>query len=164
VKSLRFCTEEISRLMEALLHVTDGDTTRINELISQAKLKLSTYQAGQAKLVSGAGSAGREARGLKRRLETAPPTADDEIPPERTHSFRDVDRIWLGAASGSGASELASIRSLSRRIRQDQVSAPAKRQQQGSARVRPSQVMRPTSMASSDFRLFGGAAELDSIV
>jgi hypothetical protein len=176
---LLFCTEEISQLMEALLNMTDGDATRINELISQAKLKLSTYQAGQAHLVSGAGSVGRGRGALQPRLEAPPPpppqhgvpcpTADDEIPPERTH-FRDMDRIWLGATSRSCSTDLASIRWLARRIRQDQLSAPTKRQ--GYARVRPSQVMRPTSIASSDFRLFGGAveslssaaAELDSIV
>jgi hypothetical protein len=172
--SLLFCTKEISQLMDALLNLTDGDTTRINELISQAKLKLSTYQAGQANLVSGAGSV--VGRGALQPQDAPPPppqhgvlypTADDEIPQERTH-FRDMDRIWLGPTSRS-SSDLASIRSLSRRIRQDQLSAPTKRQ--GYARVRPSQVMRPASIASSDFRLFGGAvenlspaAELDSIV
>jgi hypothetical protein len=145
--------------------MTDGDATGINEVISQAKLKWSIYRATLVDLPS-------EPASIETLQVEAPPqvgiypTADHEI--QHMH-LEEVGRIWLDSISRSCSTDLASIMSLSRRIRRDQLLAPINGQEY--AKITPSQVMRRASIASSDFRLFDGifeipftAAESDSMV
>jgi hypothetical protein len=70
----------------------------------------------------------------------------------------EVDRMSLDS---SPLTDLASLESLSGRIQRNQSSALHNGQE--CAKIRPSQVMRRTSFASSDLRLFDGISDISSV-
>ena len=73
----------------------------------------------------------------------------------------DIDRISLDSISRSSSADFASLKSLARRIRDNQSSELTNSQEYAS--IRPSKVMRRTSLGSSDLRLFDGISDISSI-
>jgi hypothetical protein len=76
-------------------------------------------------------------------------------------SVMEIDRTSPDSVSCSSSADFASLKSLARRIRKNQSSGLTNSQEYAS--IRPSKVMRRTSLGSSDLTLFDGVSEISSV-